>query len=62
MGQPMAENVFRAGFREFNRLTQGDKADPDAVMEGVDRAMRVACPGKMRDSMFVCHFSPALPR
>ena len=36
------ENVFRAGFREFNRLTQADKADPDAVMEGADRAMRVA--------------------
>ena len=36
------ENVFRAGFREFNRLTQSDKADPDAVMEGADRAMRVA--------------------
>lgn len=36
------ENVFRSGFREFNRLTQGDKADPDAVMEGADRAMRVA--------------------
>jgi biopolymer transport protein TolQ len=36
------ENVFRAGFREFTRLTQTDKADPDAVMEGADRAMRVA--------------------
>lgn len=36
------ENVFRAGFREFTRLTQGDGADPDAVMEGTDRAMRVA--------------------
>lgn len=36
------ENVFRAGFREFTRLTQTDKADPDAVMEGTDRAMRVA--------------------
>ena len=36
------ENVFRAGFREFTRLTQADKADPDAVMEGADRAMRVA--------------------
>lgn len=36
------ENVFRAGFREFNRLAQMDKADPDAVMEGADRAMRVA--------------------
>ena len=36
------ETVFRAGFREFNRLAQMDKADPDAVMEGTDRAMRVA--------------------
>lgn len=36
------ENVFRAGFREFTRLTQSDKADPEAVMEGADRAMRVA--------------------
>jgi biopolymer transport protein TolQ len=36
------ENVVRAGFREFNRLAQTDKADPDAVMEGTDRAMRVA--------------------
>jgi biopolymer transport protein TolQ len=36
------ENVFHAGFREFNRLAQTDKEDPDAVMEGTDRAMRVA--------------------
>jgi len=36
------ENVFRAGFRAFNRLAQIDKADPDSVMEGTDRAMRVA--------------------
>lgn len=36
------ENVFRAGFGEFTRLAQMDKADPDAVMEGTDRAMRVA--------------------
>ena len=36
------ENVFRAGFREFNRLAQSDRADPEAVMEGADRAMRVA--------------------
>lgn len=36
------ENVFRAGFREFKRLTESDGADPDAVMEGTDRAMRVA--------------------
>ena len=36
------ENVFRAGFREFSRLTRSDNVDPDAVMEGADRAMRVA--------------------
>jgi biopolymer transport protein TolQ len=36
------ENVFRAGFREFSRLTKSDNVDPDAVMEGADRAMRVA--------------------
>ena len=41
-GNQGIENVFRAGFREFNRLAQNDKADPDAVMEGTDRAMRVA--------------------
>jgi len=41
-GSDGIENVFRAGFREFNRLAQTDKADPDAVMEGTDRAMRVA--------------------
>jgi biopolymer transport protein TolQ len=36
------ENLFRAGFREFNRLSQGGGTDPDALMEGVERAMRVA--------------------
>ena len=36
------ENVFRAGFREFKRLAQSERADPDAVMGGTDRAMRVA--------------------
>lgn len=36
------ENVFRAGFREFKRLAQSEKADPEAVMGGTDRAMRVA--------------------
>ena len=41
-GSDGIENVFRAGFREFNRLVQTDKADPEAVMEGTDRAMRVA--------------------
>jgi len=36
------ENIFRAGFKEFSRLRQQDKVDPDAVMEGTQRAMRVA--------------------
>jgi len=36
------ENIFRAGFKEFTRLGQQNNADPDAVMEGVQRAMRVA--------------------
>lgn len=35
------ESVFRAGFREFSRLRQQSQ-DPDAVMEGSQRAMRVA--------------------
>lgn len=37
-----AEQVFQAGFREFNRQTQKSGADPDVVMEGVERALRVA--------------------
>jgi biopolymer transport protein TolQ len=36
------ENIFRAGFKEFTRLRQQSGADPDAVMEGCQRAMRVA--------------------
>ncbi len=36
------ENIFRAGFKEFTRLRQQSGADPDAVMEGSQRAMRVA--------------------
>ena len=39
---PGVEAVFRAGFREFNRLVQQRSADPDAVVAGVERAMRVA--------------------
>lgn len=35
------EAVFRAGFREFSRLRQQSR-DADAVMEGAQRAMRVA--------------------
>ncbi|MCY1229948.1 Protein TolQ [compost metagenome] len=36
------EQIFRAGFKEFSRLRQQAGVDPDAVMEGVARAMRVA--------------------
>ena len=36
------ESIFRAGFKEFNRLMKPGKADGDAVMEGVQRAMRIA--------------------
>ena len=36
------ESIFRAGFKEFTRLRQQTGADPDAVMEGAQRAMRVA--------------------
>lgn len=36
------ENIFRAGFKEFSRLRQQGGVDPDAVMEGTQRAMRVA--------------------
>lgn len=36
------EHIFRAGFKEFSRLRQQPGVDPDAVMDGVNRAMRVA--------------------
>lgn len=36
------ENIFRAGFKEFTRLRQQSGADSDAIMEGCQRAMRVA--------------------
>lgn len=36
------ESIFRAGFKEFSRLRQQMADDPDAVMEGAQRAMRVA--------------------
>lgn len=37
-----AEQVFQAGFREFSRQTQRSGSDPDVVMEGVERSLRVA--------------------
>lgn len=36
------ENIFRAGFKEFMRLRQQASVDREAVMEGAQRAMRVA--------------------
>nr|WP_245399623.1 protein TolQ [Atopomonas sediminilitoris] len=36
------EQLFRAGFKEFSRMRQQQGVDPDAVMDGVQRAMRVA--------------------
>ena len=35
------EHIFYDGFREFSRLNQQASAKPDAIMEGVQRAMRV---------------------
>lgn len=37
-----AENIFRAGLQEYTRLTQKTGSDPEVVMNGVQRAMRVA--------------------
>lgn len=36
------ENIFRAGFKEFARLRKNMASDPDSVMEGTERSMRVA--------------------
>lgn len=36
------ESIFRAGFKEFSRLRQQSGSDADAVMEGAQRAMRIA--------------------
>lgn len=36
------ETIFVAGFREFTRLSDQAGADADAIMQGVQRAMRVA--------------------
>ena len=36
------EHIFRAGFKEFARLRKSAHSDPDAVMAGTERSMRVA--------------------
>lgn len=42
-----AESIFRAGFKEFSRLSQQADSDPEGILEGSRRAMRVAL---MRES------------
>ena len=36
------ENIFVSGFREFNRLSEQSGVDAEAIMQGVQRATRVA--------------------
>jgi biopolymer transport protein TolQ len=36
------ENIFRVGFKEFMRLRQQSDVDREAIMDGAQRAMRVA--------------------
>jgi len=36
------EKIFKSGFREFAKLRKNASIDPDAVIEGSQRAMRVA--------------------
>jgi biopolymer transport protein TolQ len=40
--RPGLELIFKAGFKEFNRLKQQENIERGAVMEGTQRAMRVA--------------------
>ena len=51
------ESIFTAGFREFSRLRQQSNADPEAVMEGTQRAMRVAT---VRETELLDHHLPFL--
>ena len=37
-----AENIFRAGLKEFSRMSQQSGVDRDAIMDGAQRSMRVA--------------------
>jgi len=51
------ENLFRAGFKEFTRLRQQAGIESDAIMEGAQRAMRVAL---SREIEFLEHHLPFL--
>ncbi len=41
------ESIFYAGFREYTRLNKGANVNPDAIMDGVARAMRIASAKEM---------------
>lgn len=51
------ESIFRAGFKEFTRLRQQGGADSDALMDGAQRAMRVA---SAREEERMEHYLPFL--
>lgn len=51
------ESIFRAGFKEFSRLSQQTDIDADAILEGARRAMRVAT---LRESDRLEHHLPFL--
>lgn len=36
------ESMFVAGFKEFTRLSEDGSGDPDAIMQGVQRSMRIS--------------------
>jgi biopolymer transport protein TolQ len=36
------ENIFTSGIKEFTRLRQNQNVEPEAIMDGVQRTMRVA--------------------
>lgn len=43
------ETVFRAGFKEFNRLRQKSPDDREMVMAGVQRSMRISISREQKD-------------
>jgi biopolymer transport protein TolQ len=43
------EAIFRAGFKEFNRLRQKSPGDRDMVMQGVQRSMRITITREQQD-------------
>lgn len=36
------ENIFEAGFKEFVRLQKQERIDPDVILDGAQRSMRIA--------------------